>query len=241
MTSASSTCQRSSVQEQVDARVERPRREHGDDERRELGRANGWFDERGGAAPLLLHAEVTFLRQLAHCMADRTVDEHHGQLAVAQHRREERLHERVTCAQQRVEMRLPGGVAHVEATGVLRAAPDRGLHDDGVPAPGVAYRVQRGGRPVEQDDRGHDRGAARFEIEQVRLVRVPLDQLGRIPQLRHRADARGPRNELVHGLDVVPRRAQQGQARAGPVDIRVAPVGDVDAHAALRRARRRGS
>ena len=73
----------------------------------------------------------------------------------------------------------------------------------------------------------HHRQPGARQVPQVVLVGVPAHHRRRIQQLRARGRALHPGEELRQPLGVVPRRAQQRQVEALPLDLRVVPVGDL--------------
>ena len=92
---------------------------------------------------------------------------------------------------------------------------NRGLDDEG-----LGGRLER--RSGLDEPGGNDRHAGGFELLEVALVGVPLEQRHLVDHPRQRPR---PREELFAALGVVPRRAQDDEVERAPVDPAVVPDG----------------
>ena len=207
------------VPRHVDARIERDAAEGRDRTARQAPLVVGDGDLAGDVLVVALEP-----RRLAHGVRGHTVEAHDRALARSLDRRQERLHERVALRGEPAQMsRPPLVVMAPDAHRSPRARRDGRLHDDLVPALGSRDRVHRGALTPAYQDRRNDRHSARPKVEQVALVRVPAEDVGRIVERRHRPDAVGPGEERRQMVRVVPRRPNEDEPRAAEARVRVVP------------------
>src|SRR5207253_838977 len=98
-----------------------------------------------------------------------------------------------------------------------------GLDDGLVPAGFREQGRQVGSRARRQVARGYCGCAPGGEVSQVRLVSIPAQDLYGVPELRERRGTLGPCEEVAQTVDVVPGRADHGDADVAPIYGRVVP------------------
>ena len=165
-------------------------------------------------------------RALAERVRQLAVEEHQRPLADLGHRRNRRLHHHRLADLQDVTSELHRRrIVRRKQPRVDRTGRHRRLHHD-IVEPRITDRLDRLAdlRRRRRQQRRHDRHPVHVEFQQIPLVEVPGDQLGRIPQrraLRHRLE---PFEKPPLVMHVVPRAADHRQVEALPRRRVVAPT-----------------
>src|SRR5215471_19002060 len=118
-------------------------------------------------------------------------------------------------------MPLRRRIVSVESQRLARGGSDARLEKRAPPpaAPAESRDIHR--RPSGEPFRWDDGNPTRLEIAQKGLVRVPLNDAGRI--VKRNGDVLGPGHERVALLLVIPRGPNQDEVEAGPIDAGIIP------------------
>ena len=135
--------------------------------------------------------------------------------------RQVRLQHHIFMSEKAIRVALRRGIAHVESQRFTRSGPDTRLQKGSLPSTAFAKGCDVGRRAACQPFRRKNRHATGLQIAQIRFVGIPFDARGRI--LERDRNPLGPGNESLALVLVVPRRSDQNEVEARPIDGGIVP------------------